>query len=138
MKLLGSLLMLTMTLLNLALSEIKILNTPDGAWRPPPCALICSGVARYDDTGDYSWINWGGQAYKAINIADCGFNTKPVVTATMSGDWGGDMACPTIYIRNNFNTNTMLHVETRELTKSEEMVTRFRCDVYWSAAGYTC
>ena len=139
MKLL-SFLLTVIVLANPTLSELKILNTPDGVAGPPPCAITCSGVARHTDTGDtdnnYRWRYWRRNAYRRINFAECGFVTIPVVTATLSGYYG-DHPCPAIYIRNTISTNSWFYVQTSKEATPSQMVHN-KCDVYWIATGYSC
>ena len=73
MKLLGCLLTLMIVSHTLS-SELKILNLPEEQTGPAPCALTCSGVSRYSETGNYGWQSYAdNKALKIADIAGCGF-----------------------------------------------------------------
>ena len=135
MKLLGCL--VTVVLFNSSLLlELKITSTPDGESHPAPCAITCAGVSRYTDTAGYNWRSYSGsrggsgRAWKQLNIKECGFVTRPVIIATISGFYQGD--CPSIFVENGYNS-----VQTVEKATPTQMVDNL-CDVHWSAFGYNC
>ena len=117
-------------------SELKILSTPDGDTRPPPCALTCTGVKKYIDTDGYDWRSWSVQAFKHINMEDCGFVSTPVVTVTVKGPYDGvERSCPPIYVQYvGYKTLTVFTVGG--VTAS--LMNNNKCDVYWTANGYNC
>ena len=131
--------MLTVLLVVPALSsQLKILNTPNSnredTLRPAPCALICSGVARHDETGWSAWRRGIGFAFKYNYMTDCDFVTAPVVTATIRGPFIS-MRCPSIIV-NDIDIN-WFSVQTVEDATGGQMIRR-KCDVYWIATGYNC
>ena len=115
-------------------SELKILSTPDGVTGPQPCALTCSGVARYNDTGDFSWIEWDWRAGKYINITDCGFVSSPVVTVTVRGPTLA-AHCPPLRI---WDSNDVWFDVVTTAAATPGLMFSWRCDVFWSAFGYNC
>ena len=132
-KMLGCLLTLMLAVPSLQ-SELKILSTPDGSTHPTPCALTCTGVSRYDETGHHKWGQLYQLVFKKIIIEDCGFVAPPIVTATLKGA-SLLTSCPSIYLQFiTFSEFTALTVE--ETTVSQ--LTDNKCDVYWTASGYNC
>ena len=138
MKELVCLFIVTLTSPTLA-SELKILNTPDGTSGPPPCALTCTGVLHYNETGDHRWVDiLTGQAGKSGDISECGFVSTPVVVASTHGPYGGQRAidrCPSVYIstvdKKKFWVFTVGTVKAKQVTGRH-------CDVNWVANGYSC
>ena len=83
--------------------------------------------------GVHAWWNSGsGPAGKVVDMTGCGFVAAPVITITLRGNSGG---CPAVYeylvVAHNFKVYTAWDVEASELINS-------RCNVHWTAAGYTC
>ena len=119
-------------------SELKILSTPEGKPGPPPCALTCSGVARYSEEGASLYSSWERiyeQACRYVNIQECGFVAAPVVTATLRGPLFGARKCPSIYLHQSY-VRMFLVVTVGNITASQ--MTWNQCDVYWTANGYNC
>ena len=97
MKLLGCL--LTVMIVGHTLSsELKILNLPEDNPGPASCALTCSGVSRYSETGNYGWRSYAdNKALKIADIRGCGFVSVPVVTVSVRGSHP-NYNCPSISI----------------------------------------
>ena len=135
MKLLGFL--LTMILLYpTLLSELKILSTPDGDTHPAPCALTCSGVARYNEYGDFAWQTAGRRAYKRTDIFGCGFVSTPVVTFTVRTPGISILYnCPPIRPYGSYATRFGV-ITMGDATPSQ--IISMECDIYWIATGYNC
>ena len=135
MKLFGCLLTLMLALPSLQI-ELKILSLPSGhPIGPAPCALTCSGVSSFGETGSEKWNGSGFAitAYKIIDITECGFSSPPVVTAMLSGI---SQNCPSISVF-NFADKTKLAVFTVQAATADQMISNL-CDVYWTANGYSC
>ena len=117
-------------------NELKILSTPDGNSGPSPCALTCSGVASFTDSGSYEWGTMFGRAYKNTDISGCGFVSLPVVTATLSGPFYTESKrCPAVYVQ--YIENGSFNVFTVVDTTGGQMK-RNKCAVHWTATGYNC
>ena len=119
-------------------TELKILDTPDNNTHPLPCALICSGIDKHDETGDHEWRNnrwpWSpDKAYKTVNMTGCGFVSPPVVTATIKSQWWS--LCPSI--AEDYVMSLGFFVHTEENATAEEMRKK-KCDIHWIATGYNC
>ena len=131
--------MITTLVVSTFQAELKILSTPDGTTRPPPCALTCTGVARHRETLYYSWIDLTTrQAWKNTDITWCGFTTAPIVVATLRSPFAGDTArdrCPFIYV--NRVDKDIFSVLTIQDATAAQMTGR-QCDIYWTANGYSC
>ena len=114
---------------------LKFLDSPDGEIGPEPCALTCSGVSRYNETGGGGWLrSWTGKAFKKVDIKGCGFVTRPIVIAITNGP-EVEKHCPSLRMQ-------MVHYEwfgalTVEDTNEIEMREN-KCDVYWTANGFNC
>ena len=111
-------------------SELKILSTPDGSTHPPPCALTCTGVSRYDDTNEFAWYQWDEYAYKRVGLKECGFVGEPVVTVSMKS-W----FCLPIIV-GSVHSEFFYVLTGMEGTVSQ--IKTEKCDVYWTANGYVC
>ena len=117
-------------------SELIILDTPDGGTHPAPCAITCSSIGRWYETGDYKWRDapyYPGKAYKKVYMSGCNFVSRPVVTATTCSDNAGD--CPSVtvfWIHSNFFYLFSLEDSTAAEMKSKQ------CDKHWIAVGYNC
>ena len=111
-------------------SELKILSTPDGSTHPPPCTLTCTGISRYNETGEYGWYQWKNHALKRVTIKECGFVTEPIVTVSMKA-W----FCPPIIIDSIHNESVYVQTGIEATTSHIESK---QCDVYWTANGYIC
>ena len=135
MKFLCCLLMMILIVSYTLSSELKILNLPEDNPGPASCALTCSGVSRYNETGTYRWQIYERserKAYKPADTTGCGFVSVPVVTAVVRG---ATPYCPPIRLWYVHKTN--LGVITVEDATVEKMGF-YQCDVYWIATGYTC
>ena len=116
--------------------ELKILDTPDGGTGPAPCALICSGVGKYDGTGLYKWGSFHltpTKAYKNVDMSGCDFVAPPVVTATVKSKWWS--LCPSI--SGGYTNGSWFQVHTVEDATPDEM-RRKKCSIHWIATGYNC
>ena len=136
MKLFSCLMMLMLVTPSLA-SDLKILNIPYGENGPPPCALTCSGVAKHNESHwKWQWESYTtGEAARRVNIAECGFVTPPVVTASLIGPYFGARRCPSISLR--FVYKEMFLINTVEEATAIQMVEN-QCDVLWIATAYNC
>ena len=132
-KMLGCLLTLMLAVPSLQ-SELKILSTPDGSTHPTPCALTCTGVSKYDETGHYNWRQWHQHVYKYVKIEDCGFVAPPIITATLKGAYWS-VRCPSIYLQ-LVGYTAFFALSVEETTVSQ--LTDNKCDVHWTANGYNC
>ena len=135
-------LLLTMMVAPTFQSPLKILDTPDGGTRPDPCALICFGIGRWNETGYYQWVDsaslrnfpWRqGKAIKIIDISGCNFESRPVIKATIRSVEPGD--CPSVAY--HWISNYFPFFFTIEDITGAEMKSK-KCDIYWSAYGYDC
>lgn len=141
MKLLGFLLALFLAAPSLQ-QHLKILSTPDGESGPEPCALTCSGVSKYSETGYYKgWKTYLQKGFKKItDLERCGFKSAPLVTITLGGptrksDVRGVKTCPSVYAwfvdKGSFNVFTVEDTTIQDLNDN-------MCDVYWIATGFNC
>ena len=131
MKFLCCLLMMILIVSHTLSSELKILNLPEEQTGPAPCALTCSGVSRYSETGNYGWRSYAGsKSLKIADIAGCGFVSVPVVTVSVKSPY-----CPLIQI--SFVRNKLLVLITVEDATPGNMISG-KCDVNWIATGYVC
>ena len=122
-----------------ALCSLKIVSTPDGDLRPPPCALTCTGVSKHTDTDYFSWKKYKKQTFKYVtDISECGFVATPSITATLSGPTVGEDVtwCPAVYVWGNHETRGFYVFTVGESTISQMVGNR--CDVHWTATGYHC
>ena len=117
-------------------SELKILSTPDGSTHPPPCALTCTGVSKFNHQEEY-WKEWSGvKSYKFVNIEGCGFVNTPVVTVTLKArTLGTKVRCPPIFLAHP--GLLLFFVITGEPATPHQMVSN-GCDVFWTANGFIC
>ena len=133
------LLLFAMVLVPALQSELKILDTPDGGIRPAPCAVTCSGVGRWDETGWMSrWLDSGsnsGKVYKKINLQDCNFISAPVVTVTAASGGNREVVCPSLTVW-HANKSQFFVYSVEDTTASK--MKNDQCNVYWSAFGYNC
>ena len=119
-------------------SDLTILDTPDGGTHPASCALTCSGIGRWDATGDYRWRDSGaypGKGYKYVGISGCNFVSPPVVIATTRSASLSAMDCPSVIA--NGIAKTLFYLYTIEDSTAADMKSK-KCDVHWSAFGYNC
>ena len=116
-------------------SELKILNSPDGKPHPASCALTCTGISKHDEGGQSAWNGLGnGLSYKNMDITGCGFVATPVVTTTVSGY----SSCPAVKVWGGHKSDRAeLYVVTGE-EADPDLLNSNKCDVYWTANGYTC
>ena len=113
-------------------SHLKIISTPDGTGGPAPCALTCSGVARHNET----WQHWNtGHVYRRVDMSGCQFVSEPVVMVTVRGY----LECPgAVKVWNcQRKWNHVVYLLTDDATTPEVMSKR-KCDVYWTATGFQC
>ena len=134
MKFLCCLLMMILIVSHTLSSELKILNLPEDQPGPAPCALTCSGVSRYNETGNDIWMSTGSRAYKGVDIEECGFVSAPVVTAVVRGPFSSGYCSPILLWKVH---DTRLYLKTVENVLPSNMVL-YQCDVYWIATGYVC
>ena len=127
------LLLLLTTLLALSQqSQLKVLNTPDGPGGPAPCALTCSGFARWSDQTKWTKSDgFPGKSFKIVKMTGCDFVGAPVVTASVVG--GG--VCPSVSAASV--TPYRFYVYTVQDTDPSVMEHEM-CSVHWSAFGYNC
>lgn len=121
-------------------TDIVLVSTPDGEQYPPPCVRSCAGVSKVTDK-DYEWNNGAMGSMpglgKLVDISECQFNSKPVVTATLSGKPSMDLtvSCPGVYTmthtKDTFEVKTVGDVELAQVVLGN-------CDVHWIAHGYIC
>ena len=109
-------------------NDVKILRTHSGKVGPAPCALICSGVTRWEEWIDYVLIP--GKAVMMIPTAECNFVSSPIVTIRL----GGYGECPDV---------TAYVFQTYVVVRSVEDVPAYRmkrhkCDIDWIASGFNC
>ena len=119
-------------------SELTILDTPNGGTGPAPCAITCSGIGRWDATGDYSWK--GSYSYrhpfkatKNVDMSGCNFVSPPVVTVTIRSPVSG--MCPSVTVIEIYGNVFSLY--SVEGTTAAHMTSK-KCDIHWIAAGYNC
>ena len=133
--------LLTLMLAEPSLCGQKILNLPyDAEKGPEPCALTCSGVTKHSEVIDNKLVSWMGsalQAYRWIDVSDCGFVTAPVLTVTTSGPSVGSAMyrCPAVYIGHVDNEKFIVFTVG---DASPSRLIANRCDVYWTANGFNC
>ena len=130
--------LLTMMVAPTLQSQLKILDTPSGSAGPASCALTCSGIGRWYETGNFNslWTDssdYPGKAYKKVAISGCNFRSYPVVTTTTRSFLRGD--CPSVTVKMISRDNFMVY--TVEDSTVAEMKSK-QCDIHWSAFGYNC
>ena len=121
-------------------SELKILDTPYDGTGPEPCAVTCSGIARWDTPGDYGWKDARGsynpgKAYMMVRTRGCNFVSSPLITVTTKSWWDG--LCPAVTQITQPAWSSLFYVMTVENTAAEVMKKR-KCDIVWIATGYIC
>ena len=129
-----TLLLISMMVAPALQNELKILDTPDGDARPAPCALTCSGIARWDETGDYGWHRSGsyqGKVLRRVSMSGCNFVSTPVVTASTRGV----RLCPSI---TQLAGDSGWFDEYTVEDSTADMMKKNRCNIHWSAFGYNC
>ena len=119
-------------------TNIKILDTPNGEKHPEPCALICSGISRHDDTTHswsyLGWRNW--KLGKRVDVSECGFVSDPVITATTRvSQTGNGKNCPSVTTEQLWMPNLFYAISTGEYTVEDASK---QCDIHWIATGYIC
>ena len=112
-------------------SELIILDTPDGGTHPAPCALTCSGIGRWNETG-YSGTH-PGKVYLRVGTPGCNFESRPVVKATTRSVVSGD--CPSVTV--NSIASNYFYLYAVEHSTAAKLNSK-KCDVHWSAFGYNC
>lgn len=117
-----------------ALADIKILDTPDGKMGPEPCVRVCSGIDR-DYTGWDDSSENPGEVYKWIHgMSGCGFVSAPVVTVSGGSISSSDL-CPSFTHYLVSNTEFFLYSVSGS---SRDKMINHKCEVYWTATGFTC
>ena len=124
-------LLLTMMVAPTLQSPLKILDTPGGGTRPDPCALTCSGIGRWNETG-YSGTH-PGKVYLRVGTPGCNFVSRPVVKATTRSVVSGDCPSVTFY---TVTSNGLYFYTVKDATAAE--MTSKKCDIHWIAVGYKC
>ena len=109
-------------------NEVKILRTHSGETGPAPCALLCSGVARWDEWIDYPLTP--GKAIMMVPIAECNFVSTPIVTVRL----GGDGQCPDVVV---IVSQTYFVVRSVADVRAHRMKGH-KCDIDWIATGFNC
>ena len=126
--------MLVSVLLASTQADIKILDTPDGKMGPESCFRVCSGVDKHY-IGWSDSVNNPGKVYKYIDMSNCDFVSRPVVTAVSGSGVGGSNLCPSLtvpHVRSNY-----FHLYSVSDSTKDKM-SQYQCRVYWTATGFTC
>ena len=136
MKTLGNLVIMLVMVCTLQ-SSLKILDTPDGKEHPEPCALVCTGISKHDDP-DTSWTYLGWRNWKLgklVDMSECKFVSKPVVTATTRVAHTGGEICPSVITEQMWISSQFYALSVEEMTveKANKL-----CDIHWVATGYSC
>jgi hypothetical protein len=133
------LLLFSMVLTLTTQTDLKILNTPSGTSGEQSCSLTCVGVAKWDGDGTYHGDGWKdsrtflGKSYIAVNMGQCDFVSTPVMTLSLISEVAA--LCPSLCGRELYPD--WFSVYTLEKTTAAEMVNN-KCNLHWSAFGYTC
>ena len=134
MKLKPTLLLLLLITLSTQV-DLKIIQTSSGSDRPAPCASICAGetgpnpiLQKYHDSEAEFF-------YLGIDIAECGFVEKPIVTINLEGE-GTRISRWTHGIYFPEKDQIKIFISQNEM--SIESFPRWKLNVMWSAFGYTC
>ena len=124
--------LLLLLLINLSTQvDLKIIQTSSGTDRPAPCATICAG-----ETGPNP-ISLGkyGDFYRLhIDIRECGFIEKPIITVHLEGDVTAVARWPHAVYRAD-KRGFRVYIES---TASISTFNAWDVKVMWSAFGYTC
>ena len=132
MKLVSCLFLLTMAV-SPSLSDLKILNLPEGELGPDPCARTCSGVSKHEETGTYyGWHDYDGLVYKAVDMTGCKFVSTPVVAIMSSGD---AQYCPNV---EKASIAAHRYYVRTEKTQTADQMRKWKCNVHWIATGFIC
>ena len=120
-------------------SELKILDTPNGGTHPTPCTITCSGIGRWNESGDDKWGDstwYPRKAYKIVDMSGCNFVSAPVVTSsTQFQGFKKSHLCPSI--TQLAVSKSLFYVYTVEDATALEMRIK-ECDIYWVATDYNC
>ena len=118
--------------------ELKILDMPGGNNHPEPCGLVCSGIARHDDSS-HRWVNLYSlrSVYKVVDISECNFVSQPVVTVTTQDIYDtNSVMCPAFITENMGSSSFYILSVGRDINAAQAV--SWRCEAHWIAIGYTC